>query len=35
VLRYTFEQGMISKMAPLDALFADADLGDAGGSDGI
>ena len=35
VLRYTFEQGMISKMLPLDALFADADLGDAGGSDGI
>jgi 4,5-dihydroxyphthalate decarboxylase len=35
VLRYTFEQGMISQMAPLDALFADTDLGDAGGSDGI
>src|SRR5262249_35915700 len=35
VLRYTFEQGMISKMLPLDALFADADLDDAGGSDGI
>src|SRR5215471_8565797 len=35
VLGYTFEQGMISKMLPLDALFADADLGDAGGSDGI
>jgi len=35
VLRYTFEQGMISKMLPLDALFADTDLGDAGGSDGI
>ena len=35
VLRYTFEQGMISKMLPLDALFADTDLGDASGSDGI
>src|SRR5712692_57993 len=35
VLRYTFEQGMISKMLPLDALFADTDLGDAAGSDGI
>ncbi len=35
VLRYTFEQGMISRMVPLDALFADTDLGDAGGSDGI
>src|SRR6266446_8982158 len=35
VLRYTFEQGMISKMVALDALFANADLGDAGGSDGI
>jgi 4,5-dihydroxyphthalate decarboxylase len=35
VLRYTHQQGMISKMPPLDALFADTDLGDAGGSDGI
>src|SRR6266511_603285 len=35
VLRYTFEQGMISRMVPLDALFADTDLGNAGGSDGI
>src|SRR6516225_5378207 len=35
VLRYTFEQGIISKMLSLDALFADTDLGDAGGSDGI
>ena len=35
VLRYTHQQGMISKMLPLDALFADTDLGDAGGSDGI
>ncbi len=24
-----------SKMLPLDALFADTDLGDSGGSDGI
>src|SRR5437870_5833238 len=35
VLRYTHEQGMIAKMLSLDALFADTDLGDAGGSDGI
>jgi 4,5-dihydroxyphthalate decarboxylase len=35
VLRYTHQQGMISKMPPLDALFADTDLADAGGSDGI
>jgi 4,5-dihydroxyphthalate decarboxylase len=35
VLRYTFEQGMISRMLPLDELFEDTDLGDAGGSDGI
>ncbi|MGA7488506.1 MAG: hypothetical protein WBW74_16410 [Xanthobacteraceae bacterium] len=35
VQRYTFEQGMITRMLPLDALFADTDLGDAGGSDGI
>ena len=35
VLRYTFEQGMISRMPALDALFEDTDLGDAGGSDGI
>ena len=35
VLRYTFEQGMISRMFPLDELFEDTDLGDAGGSDGI
>jgi hypothetical protein len=26
---------MIGKMLSLDALFADTDLGDAGGSDGI
>jgi hypothetical protein len=26
---------MIGKMPGLDALFADTDLGDAGGSDGI
>ena len=35
VLRYTFEQGMISRMPALEALFEDTDLGDAGGSDGI
>jgi 4,5-dihydroxyphthalate decarboxylase len=35
VLRYTYQQGMISKMMPLDSLFADTDLGDAGGPDGI
>ena len=35
VLRYTFEQGMISRMPALDELFEDTDLGDAGGSDGI
>jgi 4,5-dihydroxyphthalate decarboxylase len=35
VLRYTYQQGMISKMVSLDALFEDTDLGDAGGSDAI
>jgi 4,5-dihydroxyphthalate decarboxylase len=35
VLRYTFEQGMISRIPQLDTLFADTDLGDAGGPDGI
>ena len=35
VLRYTHQQGMIGKMMPLDSLFADTDLGDAGGPDGI
>ena len=35
VQRYTHQQGMISKISPLDALFADTDLGDAGGPDGI
>ena len=35
VLRYTHQQGMISRMPSLDALFADTDLGDAGGPDGI
>jgi 4,5-dihydroxyphthalate decarboxylase len=35
VLRYTHQQGMIKKMPSLDALFADTDLGDAGGPDGI
>ena len=33
VLRYTHEQGLIRKMMPLDALFADTDLGDAGGAE--
>src|SRR5216684_1168260 len=35
VMRYTLEQGMIGKTMPLDELFADTDLGDAGGPDGI
>ena len=35
VLRYTYQQGMIGTMPSLDSLFADTDLGDAGGSDGI
>ena len=35
VLRYTHQQGMIGRMMPLDSLFADTDLGDAGGPDGI
>ena len=35
VLRYTHQQGMIGKTPPLDSLFADTDLGDAGGPDGI
>jgi 4,5-dihydroxyphthalate decarboxylase len=35
VLRYTHQQGMIGKMLPLDSLFADTDLGDAAGPDGI
>jgi 4,5-dihydroxyphthalate decarboxylase len=35
VQRYTYQQGMIGKVTPLDALFADTDLGDAGGPDGI
>jgi 4,5-dihydroxyphthalate decarboxylase len=35
VQRYTYQQGMIGKITPLDALFADTDLGDAGGPDGI
>src|SRR5262245_13556312 len=35
VQRYTFQQGMIGKIQPLDALFEDTDLGDAGGPDGI
>jgi 4,5-dihydroxyphthalate decarboxylase len=35
VLRYTHQQGMISSPPSLDSLFADTDLGDAGGSDAI
>ena len=35
VQRYAHQQGMIKKMLPLDELFADTDLGDAGGPDGI
>jgi 4,5-dihydroxyphthalate decarboxylase len=35
VLRYTRQQGMIGRTWPLDELFEDTDLGDAGGSDGI
>jgi 4,5-dihydroxyphthalate decarboxylase len=35
VLRYTRQQGMIGRSWPLDELFEDTDLGDAGGSDGI
>jgi 4,5-dihydroxyphthalate decarboxylase len=33
VLRYTHQQGLIRKTLPLDELFADTDLGDAGGSE--
>jgi 4,5-dihydroxyphthalate decarboxylase len=35
VQRYTYQQGMIGAIRPLDQLFADTDLGDAGGPDGI
>jgi 4,5-dihydroxyphthalate decarboxylase len=31
IQRYCHQQGLISRMAPLDELFADTDLGDAGG----
>jgi 4,5-dihydroxyphthalate decarboxylase len=31
VQRYCHQQGLISRMIPLDELFADTDLGDAGG----
>jgi 4,5-dihydroxyphthalate decarboxylase len=31
VQRYCHQQGLIGRMAPLDELFADTDLGDAGG----
>src|SRR5215475_2701825 len=33
VLRYAHEQGLIDRVRPLDELFADTDLGDAGGSE--
>jgi 4,5-dihydroxyphthalate decarboxylase len=33
VQRYCHEQGLISKMMPLDQLFEDTDLGDASGAD--
>jgi 4,5-dihydroxyphthalate decarboxylase len=35
VLRYTHRQGMIGRTWPLEELFADTGLGDAGGSDAI
>ncbi len=35
IQRYCREQGLIGRIMPLDDLFADTDLGDAGGSDGI
>jgi 4,5-dihydroxyphthalate decarboxylase len=35
VQRYTYQQGMIRTIRPLNELFADTDLGDAGGPDGI
>jgi 4,5-dihydroxyphthalate decarboxylase len=33
VLRYTHQQGLIKTMKPLEDLFEDTDLGDAGGSE--
>ena len=33
VQRYCHQQGLIGGIAPLDELFADTDLGDAGGSE--
>jgi 4,5-dihydroxyphthalate decarboxylase len=33
VLRYTHQQGLIRTMRPLDELFEDTDLGDAGGTE--
>jgi 4,5-dihydroxyphthalate decarboxylase len=35
VLRYCHQQGLIKEMMKLDDLFADTDLGDAGGPDNI
>ena len=31
VQRYCHQQGLINRMTPIDELFADTDLGDAGG----
>ena len=33
ILRYTHQQGLIGREMPLDELFVDTDLGDAGGAD--
>jgi 4,5-dihydroxyphthalate decarboxylase len=33
ILRYTHQQGLIKRMPALDELFADTDLGDAGGAE--
>ena len=33
VQRYAYQQGLIKNIVPLDALFADTDLGDAAGSE--
>ena len=33
ILRYTYQQGLIGREMPLDELFVDTDLGDAGGAE--
>ena len=33
ILRYTHQQGLISRQMALDELFVDTDLGDAGGAE--